>query len=636
VGATRRLAAIVFTDIVGYTALTQADEALAMEVLARHNQLLRPFFPKFNGKEIKAIGDSFLVEFESALDAIRCATEIQSFLHDYNISSREDWKIKLRIGIHLGDVIHKEGDVFGDAVNIASRIEPIAFPEGICVSQQVYDQVQNKLRAPLVSLGEKSLKNVSLPVAVYKVVMPWEQENPETATQLDARRLAVLPFVSMSPDPNDEFFADGLTEELIARISLVRGLEVIARTSAMNYKKKEKNASQIGKELKVGTLLEGSVRKAGNRIRVSAQLIDARTEGHLWAQHYDRELQDIFEVQSSVAESVAEALKLRILDEVSRKVGSTDNIDAYTLYLKGMQVTHERWGEASCREAIALFEAALSKDPSFARAYAGLSNAWIQMANWTDFSASVNKAEAAALKALELGPESAETHIAMAQVHFEMDRFEDADLEAEKAIRINPNLADAIFQLGEGCARRGRFDKAIEYYRKACSLDPLDGSKTLSFAAVLRRAGRVNEALAVVEERKEGHPTEDWVYFQPAMCYLQMKDFAKTLAVLDVGLRNCTDVLWLRLLQGVVWAVTGKRKEAMDVLQDLMKDEAESHRLRAQVWIGTAVGDLDGAFRALMRQAELHSWSDPREQLFEALRKDPRYPEFCKKVGLPL
>jgi adenylate cyclase len=362
-----------------------------------------------------------------------------------------------------------------DAVNIASRIYPLADAGGICVSRQVYDQVRNKFEFPLASQGVKELKNVTEPVEVFKVTMPWEREESSATSPLDPKRIAVLPFVSMSPDTNDEYFADGLTEELITRISLVRGLEVIARTSAMNYKKKEKNASQIGRELKVGTLLEGSVRKAGNRIRVSAQLINANTEGHLWAETYDRNLEDIFEVQSSVAENVAGALKLRLLDEDKERVESTGNIEAYAMYLRAMQLIHED-NEASCRESIALFEEAISKDPTFVRAYAGLSLAWYQMAvlNWADFIVSVNRAEAAARKAVELGPASAEAHAAMARVHVALDKFGESLLEGETAIRINPNLVLASSELGWICCVLGRFDEAIGYLRKARSLDPLD------------------------------------------------------------------------------------------------------------------------------------------------------------------
>jgi adenylate cyclase len=301
----------MFTDIVGFTALTQSSESRAMEVREKHNRLLRPFFPKFHGREVKTMGDSFLVEFESALDALLCAVETQSYLHDYNVPSEGNWRLELRIGIHLGDVIHKGGDVFGDAVNIASRMEPLAEPEGICISEDVYDQVRNKFSQPLLKLEPRKLKNVQFPIDVYKVVMPWEKEVPQAeAPQLPPNRIAVLPFANFSPDPGDEYFADGITDEIISTISGISGLSVISRTSVMRYKQAPKGTAEIGRELNAGKILEGSVRKAGTKVRITVQLIDAQTDEHLWAQSYDRELKDVFETQADIARRIADALKL--------------------------------------------------------------------------------------------------------------------------------------------------------------------------------------------------------------------------------------------------------------------------------------------------------------------------------------
>ena len=504
------------------------------------------------------------------------------------------------------------------------------------MTRQVYDHVSNKFELPLASLGPKVLKNVTEPIEVFKVTMPWEQGESSATSPLDPKRIAILPFVSMSPDPNDEYFADGLTEELITQVSLVKGLEVIARTSVMNYKKKEKNVSQIGRELKVGTLLEGSARKAGNRIRVSAQLINANTEGHLWAESYDRNLEDIFEVQSSVAENVAGALKLKLLDEDRERVESTADMEAYTMYLRAMQLFHELT-PTSCREAISLFEGGVSRDPKFVRAYAGLAHAWYQMSSWADFTVSVNRAEAAARKALELGPESAEAHSAMGAIHSAMDRFDESHLELERAIRINPNLAEANLMLGAYYETFGRFDEAMSFVQKARSLDPLDPDPALYMTILLRVTGKVDDALAVVERLKEVHRRVPWVYFQAALCYLQKRDFAKALDAVDVGLRFNPDEHLLRTARGMTFALSGRREEALDELRDLMKDEAESHRIDAQYWIRTALGDLDEAFEALMRAAELHAWWPliKYESFFEGLREDPRFSGFCKKVGLP-
>ena len=273
----------MFTDLVGYTAITQSNESLALKMLDRHRELVRPVLSRFGGREIKTIGDAFLVEFNSALEAAECAFEIQKTLHEFRDNTSD--QINVRIGIHVGDVIHSHGDVYGDAVNIASRIEPLAKGGGICISGQVYDQIRNKIPYKIAKIETGPLKNVAQSIEVYRFELPWEKIE-ERPIELPANRIAVLPFVNISPDPNDEFFADGLTEELIANLSLVKGLKIIARTSVMNYKKKEKNVSEIGKELGVGTIVEGSVRKAANRIRVTVQVIDVNTEEHLWASNY--------------------------------------------------------------------------------------------------------------------------------------------------------------------------------------------------------------------------------------------------------------------------------------------------------------------------------------------------------------
>ena len=277
----RRLAAIMFTDMVGYTALGQRNESLSLALVEEQRKLIRPILSRHKGREVKTIGDAFLVEFPSALDAVRCAYDIQRAAREYNISAPIEQRIHLRVGVHLGDVVESQGDISGDAVNVASRIEPLAEDGGVCITRQVFDHVQNKFELPLVSLGAKSLKNVSLPMEVFRMVMPWEAEKATPSSQPDKRRIAVLPFANLSSDPEEGYFADGMTEELITSLSGVRQLTVIARTSVMKYKGSQKGASDVGKELNVGTLIEGSVRKAGNRVRITAQLIDAATEGHL-------------------------------------------------------------------------------------------------------------------------------------------------------------------------------------------------------------------------------------------------------------------------------------------------------------------------------------------------------------------
>jgi len=304
----RRLAAIMFTDTVGFTGLGQRNEGLMMELLNEQRRLVRPFFEKNRGREVKTTGDGFLVEFSSALDAVRCALDIQGALKEENSKRTEEKSIIVRIGIHLGDVIHTGDDVAGDAVNVASRVEPIAPPGGICVTSQVYASVVNKVECQFESLGTPALKNVATPVEVYGIVGYGAQmTRPPPARGLPKDRVAVLPFVNISPDPADEYFADGITEEMISSLSRTKGLRVIARASVIKYRATAKSVSDIGRELNVGSVLEGSVRKAGDTIRITAQLVETSNEETVWSQDYDRKIEDVFAIQIEVAQRVTVA-----------------------------------------------------------------------------------------------------------------------------------------------------------------------------------------------------------------------------------------------------------------------------------------------------------------------------------------
>ena len=367
----------MFTDVVGYTSLTQKNEALALKLLQDHERLLRPIFRKHNGREVKTIGDSFLVEFASALEAVECANEVQNSMRELNSTLKPEGRILLRIGIHVGDVVHSRGDVYGDAVNVASRLESLAEPGCICISQQVYDHVRDKSDVAAVYIGKQLLKNVDLPVDTYRVVLPWEEKPPPVTPATSSHRVAILPLVNISPDPNDEYFSDGMTEELISAVSKVGDLRVISRTSVMKYKGAGKTVGEIARELNVGAVLEGSVRKAGARLRITMQLIDVRNDEHLWSQSYDRNLDDVFEIQSDIAKRVAEALEVHLLAKDRQRIEkkATESIEAYTIYLKGLHYRGERT-EEGLRKAIRYFEEALLKDSRFALAYQG-------MADWT-------------------------------------------------------------------------------------------------------------------------------------------------------------------------------------------------------------------------------------------------------------
>jgi adenylate cyclase len=453
--------------------------------------------------------------------------------------------------------------------------------------------------------------------------------------ELNRHRVAVLPFANMSPDPKDEYFADGLTEELITKLSEISELRVIARTSIMNYKRKEKKISEIGRELNVGSIIEGSVRKAGNKIRVTAQLVDAKTEEHLWASNYDRELDDIFAIQSDVASRVSGSLIGGVFANARK---DTTDIEAYTSYMRGMQLYHEGT-ESSLREAIVHFDRAISRDPAFVRAYVGLAGVWIQLARsgYEDYSVVSGKAEVAAHKALEVGPDSAEGHAIMADIHRLLDRFDESRSEAEKAIERNPNVSDAYIALGTVYSSTGKLDRGLSFFQKAYELDPLAFHIQEQLAWVYQLAGREDEALEILRKMKELYPRNPKVYDNLAGSHMMKGEFAKAQEMLDKGLSINPDEPALILDQGLLYALTGRRKEAEEMLQQITNNRNENVRLYGQLHIQAALGNLDEAFKALMRQAETHSWpfllkSSP---VLDGLRRDPRFIEFCKKVGLP-
>ena len=639
----RRLTAIMFTDMVGFTALTQSDEAQSLEVLARHNRLLRPIFPRYRGREVKAIGDSFLVEFDSALDATNCAVEVQSFLHDYNISTRDEWKITLRIGIHLGDVVHREGDVFGDAVNVASRLQPLAEPEGICVSDQVYVQVRNKLPQTLVKLEHHDLKGVKFPVDVYKVVMPWDSSAP--LAPLDRHRVAVLPFVSISPDPNDEYIADGLTEEMIGRLSVVRGLEVIARTSVMNYKKEKKNASQIGAELKTGTLLEGSVRKAGDRIRVTAQLIDANTEGHLWMESYDRNLEDIFAVQSEVAEKVATSLELKLTadDRKSLRRGETSSPEAHALVLKG-RFYARRWDEESLTTANRMFEEALTHDPDYALAYCGLAraNSLLGFLEVVESKVAYGKAREYARKALELDPSLPEAHLVFCVSLLNDYDWEGRKKELQTAIELDPNYSEAYAQIASDHAFKGEWAECIKNIKKELELDPLSVQSAGSAGTWYLYAGQYDEAIRHLKNALELDPV-NWFYLDNlGLAYIQKGMIDEGLALVRRAWENSHSSV-----RDLTYALlkAGEQEEVRRILSSLLEsyksggEGGRAKRVRPLDLAGiyAQLGEKDKAFQLLDEAYERRSGYLPAingDFVFENLFDDPRFEALLSKMGL--
>jgi TolB-like protein/Tfp pilus assembly protein PilF len=496
---TRQLAAIMLTDIVGYTALMQTDEASTLALLAEHTALLRPLFAEHGGREVKGTGDGFLVEFPSALQAVRCAVGVQRALHERNLPLPLNRAIQVRIGVHLGDVVHRGADIFGDGVNITARIEPLAKPGGICLSRQVYDQVWNKIDLRVASLGKHALKNVSVPIEVYEIALPWAERDASPKQAGEPSRLVVLPLVSMSPNSEDEYFADGLTEELIFTLSKTTGLQVIALTSAMKYRGAKKAVAEIGSELRVGAVLEGSVRKAGSRLRITLQLIDVASEGHLWAEAYDRTLDDVFRVQTEVARSVAAALEGKLAPKpppLGQGTPEHANPEAYGAYLKGRVLLTQRTA-ANIEAAVASLRRAIDEDPTCAEAHAALAMAYGLLPDYVPMAPtdSLDRAVASARWALALDSSLPEAHAALGLAMQNKWEWRSAEQEFLRAIELSPSYAVARHWLGLLLMGFGRFAEAVSMLKEAQGLDPLSAVLRTALGQIYLCAGEHDLAL---------------------------------------------------------------------------------------------------------------------------------------------
>jgi adenylate cyclase len=433
----------MFTDLVGSTGLAQTDEKAALELIQAQEKLSRPAIADHDGRLVKSTGDGLLVEFSSALDAVECAVDLQRRIHERNSASGAR-PMAMRIGLHVGDVQRRAGDIFGDAVNVAARVETAAEPGGVCLSEALWEQVRSKVPYSVEKLPPRSLKGVVGPLELYRVVLPWS-EAPRPAPTATVPRIAVLPLANISPDPKDEYFADGLTEELISVLSKIPGLRVIARTSVTPYKGSTKSAAEIGSELGVASLLEGSVRKAGERIRVSLQLIDVASQEHLWTGSYDRQLSDVFAIQTEVAESTAKAIRIELSEparEFLRQAPTTD-LAAYELYLRAL--LREEWTVEGYRAAVDALEEALRRDPRFALAYARLGYLMVVGAgDYLPHREGFARGRELIDRALALDPNLSEAHAALGNLLTQQEHdWPRAEAELETALTLNPSNGTA-------------------------------------------------------------------------------------------------------------------------------------------------------------------------------------------------
>jgi adenylate cyclase len=504
----RRLAAIMVADVVGYTRLMAKDEAGTLAALKAHRaEFIAPKIAEHRGRLVKLMGDGTLVEFASVIDALACAVELQSGMAERNRTAGAGPEITLRIGINLGDVIVEGDDLYGEGVNLASRLEGLAEPGGICISAKVYDEVKTKLALAYEDLGERELKNVAEPTRAYRVSPDRTGDKAAAAADTnlalpDKPSIAVLPFDNMSGDPEQEFFADGITEDLITALSKVRWFFVIARNSTFTYKGKAVEVKQVAKDLGVRYVLEGSVRKAGKRVRITAQLIDATSGRHVWAERYDRQIEDIFDLQDEMSQTIVGAVEPE-LSAVGRERALTkppESLDAWECFQRGLWHLWLAQPEGHL-EAERLLERATVLDPGFARAYAYGSYTQYSkvILGWSEDSAqSLEAGLAMAETALSIDNKDPMGYFAAGRIHMLAGRHDDSIAALEQALELNPSFAQSYHGLGMTLTLAGRLDEAKAALAMAERLSPRDPNlwaSTVVHALACLLSGDHEEAL---------------------------------------------------------------------------------------------------------------------------------------------
>jgi adenylate cyclase len=513
----RKLTAILASDVVGYSRLMDEDEAGTLAALkAYRNETIDPRIAEHSGRIVKLMGDGALIEFPSVVEAVLCAVEIQEALADRNAGVADGRRIELRIGINVGDVIVDGDDIYGEGVNVAARLETLAEPNGICISRTVHDQVRDKLDLMIDDLGEIEVKNIARPVRAFRVLtgpgakapvqkraasrrwpaiaavaalvmavlgalawwQPWTGGTGglSVARPSDLPAIAVLPFDNMSGDPEQEYFSDGITEDLITDLSRISGVFVIARTTVFTYKGRSVTVQQVGNDLGVQYVLEGSVRKADSRIRINVQLVDVRSGRHLWADRFDREITDVFAVQDEVTQKIVSALAVKLTADEEKHLRQATMVDpgAYDVFLRGLEL-YRRYTFETRTEARELFERAIELDPSFARAHAGI--ALTRVYDYLEGTAespelSLQQASEMVQHALALDESVPQVYFAASYVYLQLGRHEDAVAAARRAVELDPNYADGYVQMALSLIFSGRSEEGLEQMANAMRLNP--------------------------------------------------------------------------------------------------------------------------------------------------------------------
>ena len=570
-------------DVVGYSRLMGANEVGTLQSLQTHQaELIEPEIAARQGRIVKLTGDGILVEFPSVVNAVEAACAIQRAMPSRNADTPDDRRIEFRIGINSGDVIVEGDDLFGDGVNVAARIEGLARPGGVAVSQSVREQIGNKLDLLFEDRGEEQLKNIERPVRVYDIVLEVPAVTAGTADEglrADKPSIAVLPFTNMSGDPEQEYFSDGITEDIITDLSKISALFVVGRNTSFTYKGKSVQLQRVAKELGVNFLLEGSVRKAGLKIRVTGQLIDGPTGGHVWADRFDRDLTDIFVIQDEITKAIVDQLRVRLLPEEKAVIGQapTDNVEAYTLYLKGREFFHSPT-KSFLSLARQMFVRATELDPAFARAYAGIASCDARLVGWYGQRIPLDDILAMAGKALELDPGLAEAHAARGEALRVAGRSDEAVAAFEQALALDPNSFEANLSYGRHARGMGDLERSAELFTRALEVQPDDYQAPILLQSMLLALGRKEEAnkygrlgLARAEEALRLHPEGSRPAQLGACVHARAGDRPETIRWIEKALWIDPDDAQAQYNVACCWALIGEPERALDMLETWSK-----------------------------------------------------------------
>ena len=636
----RQLAAIMFTDIAGYTAMMQDDEILALNCRQKLKQKLEEETAKHNGRIVEFRGDGAMCSFSSTIEGVRAALALQLDMQTSPV-------VPLRIGMHTGDVIFEGNTIYGDGVNIASRMESFAVPGSIFISGRVYDDIKNQKDIQTVSLGIFTLKNVKEQVEIFAISNPGIKIPDSSGLKgkgeiAQQKSILVLPFVNMSNDPEQEYFSDGLTEELISSLARLKDMRVISRTTSMQYKETTKDIKTIGMETRAGYIMEGSVRKHGNNLRITAQFVDVNRDIHLWAENYRGTLDDIFDFQEQVSAKIVEALRLQLTREEKNTLQKryTENTEAYQLYLQGRYFWNKR-NEEGLKTATRYFEKAIEKDPDYALAWAGLADTYSLMGEYTNISRRelFPKVMTAINKALEIDSRLGEARISLA-ISLMLNEWDwkGSEKEYKLGIELSPNYATGHHWYAEWLLFMGHMSEAFYEISLAVELDPVSQGILKDKGIFYYYTRQYDEAIEVAMKTLELDPG-----FVPAHRLLSLTYLGKGMvdeAIFEnqrwgngTGNKVKTSVALAH-----IYATAGRDKEARKIIEDLGTGKVlGGNDYRGVALVYTALGDFDLAFEWLDKSWERHEESlcslkiDPK---MDPLRADPRFNALLKKIKL--